>query len=72
MILKIISSLDTVSFHNTKYKTRFEKNHLPDNSYFLSFVRYDSQKQELKKELDEKFNGDTRLFIQRKRTELHE
>lgn len=57
MIRRIVNSLDTIPFHNIKYKTRFEKEELPNNAYFLSFVRYDSQKEEMKRELNGKFRG---------------
>ncbi|MEO8085219.1 MAG: aminopeptidase [Bacteroidota bacterium] len=63
MIQNIVSALDTVSFHNLKYKTRFEKEDLPNNAYFLSFVRYDSQKEEMKQELNEKFKGNIGAYL---------
>jgi predicted aminopeptidase len=63
MIEKIISELDTLPFHNLKYKSRFSAGELPNNAYFLSFVRYDSQKDEMKKELKEKFKGDIKSYL---------
>ncbi|CAN5630621.1 aminopeptidase [soil metagenome] len=63
MIQKIVSELDTVSFHNPKYKTRFDKEELPNNAYFLSFVRYDSQKEEMKRELTKKYMGNIRSYL---------
>ncbi len=56
-IREIISSLDTIAFHNVRYKTRFNNEELPNNAYFLSFVRYDSQKEEMKREMNGKFRG---------------
>ncbi len=63
MIQSIVNSLDTVSFHNSKYKTRFDKEELPNNAYFLSFVRYDSQKEEMKQELNDKFKGEIKPYL---------
>ncbi|MCX6275667.1 MAG: aminopeptidase [Bacteroidetes bacterium] len=63
MIQRIVNSLDTIPFHNIKYKTRFEKEELPNNAYFLSFVRYDSQKEEMKRELNEKFKGEINSYL---------
>lgn len=63
LIQRIVNSLDTIPFHNTKYKTRFVNNELPNNAYFLSFVRYDSQKEEMKRELNEKYEGRIALYL---------
>ncbi len=63
-ITEIISALDTVSFHNSKYKTRFKDAELPNNAYFLSFVRYDSQKDEMKRELNEQFKGEIKQYLE--------
>ena len=62
-ISEIVSSLETIPFHNPKYKTRFDKDDMPNNAYFLSFVRYDSQKDEMKKKLGDNFNGNIRLYL---------
>jgi predicted aminopeptidase len=63
MIMRIVNSLDTIPFHNTKYRTRFAKEELPNNAYFLSFVRYDSQKEEMKNELNKKFKGEIKSYL---------
>lgn len=63
LIREIIAALDTVSFHNKKrYKDIFDGT-LPDNAYFLNFVRYDLKKNEMKSLLNGKFKGDMRGFI---------
>lgn len=62
LIKHIAESLDTVSFHNVKYRTRF-KDELPNNAYFMSFMRYDSQKDDMKKMLNEKFNGNIKAYL---------
>ena len=64
MIAEIIHSLDTVSFRSkTRYKNLFKEN-IPNNAYFLDFIRYDAQKDEMKKELIEKFHGTIRNYIE--------
>lgn len=63
MISSIVASLDTIPFHNSKYKSRFGESDLPDNAYFLSFVRYDAQKEEMKTELNKKFYGDIKSYL---------
>jgi predicted aminopeptidase len=64
MISRITESLDTVPFHNVKYKNRFKNDELPNNAYFMSFMRYDSQKDEMKKVLNEKFKGNIRDYLE--------
>jgi len=63
LIGEIVQSLDTVSFKVLHFNKRFDKNNLPNNSYFLGFTRYDAQKGEMKKELRDKYNGNIRKFI---------
>jgi predicted aminopeptidase len=63
MLRAIVGSLDTVSFHNPdRYKNAFRKN-LPNNAYFIDFIRYDAQKDEMRIELMENFNGNIREYI---------
>lgn len=63
LIKQIVSSLDTIPFHSSKYKNRFSDGKMPNNTYFLSFVRYDSQKEDMKKELQGKFDGNVKLYL---------
>ena len=62
-IKKIVESLDTVTFHNMKYKNRFQ-DEFPNNAYFMSFMRYDSQKDKMKMELNDSFGGNIRAYLQ--------
>lgn len=48
VIGRIIEKLDTVSFYNQKYKRLFNKTN-PNNAYFMSFMRYHSQEDTLRK-----------------------
>jgi predicted aminopeptidase len=64
MIKSIIQSFDTISFNSSsRYKGIFKDN-FPNNADFLSFVRYDSQKDEMKRELVQRFNGNIHLYIE--------
>ncbi len=64
MITDIVSTLDTIPFHRPeKYIKRSEKDSLPDNTYFLSFTRYDAQKDDMKKEMYKDFNGNFRHYL---------
>lgn len=63
MIEEIVFSLDTVSFYNKKrYSSLFEKRK-PNNAYFMNFVRYDSQKEDMRKILNEKYKGNIILYL---------
>ena len=63
MIRSIVASLDTISFYNNRYQSRFDNAALPNNAYFLSFVRYDSQKDDMKTELKERFKGEIKSYL---------
>lgn len=63
MIKVIVHSIDTISFHAPmRYKNIF-KDRLPNNAYFIDFIRYDAQKDEMKKVLTERFSGNIRAYI---------
>jgi predicted aminopeptidase len=63
MIDSIVVALDTVSFHSKKrYKDLFIKQR-PNNAYFLNFIRYDAQKEEMKRELNERFGGRIKNYL---------
>ena len=62
LISKIVASLDTVSFHAPGRFNRFDS--LPNNAYFLNFVRYDSEKEKMRMELVNDFQGDIGRYIE--------
>ena len=63
IIHTLVNALDTVSFHNkTRYMKIFSET-LPNNAYLLAFKRYDSEKENMKKELRNKFNGDIKAYL---------
>ena len=63
MINRIVNSLDTVSFYSHKNYKNIFKNALPNNAYFIDFIRYDAQKDEMKNKLIENFNGNIKAYI---------
>jgi predicted aminopeptidase len=62
-IKSIVATLDTISFHNKSRYLRIFSEALPNNAYFLAFKRYDSQKEEMKAELKEKFAGNIKSYL---------
>jgi predicted aminopeptidase len=63
MIRKIVQVLDTTTFHSKKKFKNYFHDKLPNNAYFLGFVRYDAQKDSMKVILKQKFDGNVKLFI---------
>ena len=63
MIDDIISSYDTVNFESDRYKQVFARNRT-NNTYFMSFLRYNSQQDILKDELETQFNGDLKAYME--------
>ncbi len=67
-IQEIVNSLDTLPFHfPQRYERSFEKG-LPNNAYFLSFIRYDAQKGEMRAELMNVFNDNIGKYLEAVRT----
>jgi predicted aminopeptidase len=60
---KIVSSMDTLKlFGNRKPSKRFEKK-LPNNTFFLSFRRYQSKQMDLNKMFEHQFNSDFKKMV---------
>lgn len=64
LINDIVSSIDTLHFHNDRYYRIFE-NAKPNNAYFMSFLRYHSSEDSLSEILTNTYEGDLTLFIER-------
>ncbi|MCS6832666.1 MAG: aminopeptidase, partial [Flammeovirgaceae bacterium] len=58
----IVSQLDTMQFFNPLYCRYFEKG-LPNNTFFMGFRRYREKQKELKKTLENDFQGDLKRYI---------
>ena len=63
MINEIVVSLETIPFHFPHAFVNVYKKKLPNNAYFLNFIRYDAQKDKMKSDLMNKFNGNIRKYI---------
>lgn len=65
MIQEIVSSLDTLSLQATKSKPsmRFQGG-LPNNAYFMNFIRYQSRQDVFDHEWRTRFGGDLRAYIE--------
>lgn len=62
MIDEIISSIDTLHFHDPRY-SEILKSKRPNNAYFMSFLRYYSSKDSLENILINEYEGDLKKFI---------
>ena len=62
MIDAICANIDTVAFRSERYKEVFD-NFTPNNTYFMSFLRYNSQLGLLEAELNNKFGGDIKRYL---------
>ena len=63
MMESIARGIDSLPFHAPEKFRKIFSTRLPNNTYFLSFRRYDSQKDSLRTELNVKFKGDIREYI---------
>ncbi len=63
MIQEIVNSLETIPFHFPHTFVNAYKKHLLNNAYFLNFIRYDAQKDKMKMDLMNKYNGNIRKYI---------
>lgn len=62
MIKKIIDSADTINFHSPE-NFRWKRDVLPNNTYFLSFLRYRVRQDYLKDILRDDFNNNLKSFV---------
>ncbi len=64
MIREIVNNLDTVDFSKDYSKGGFFTDGLPNNTYFMSFIRYRGMQPIFTSELEDKFNGDIKKYIE--------
>ncbi len=62
LIQEICESVDTLSFTGEGYSGAFQS-HLPNNAYFMSFVRYHSAGDSLDQVLLDRFGGNLEAFV---------
>ncbi len=63
MINEIVAGLDSIQFQKPKRYSKLFSEHKPNNAYFMNFIRYDSQKDEMRKALNEKYNGNIEAYL---------
>ena len=61
-IAKIKSNYDTLNFRSERYIGYFD-DYTPNNTFFMSMLRYNSQQEELKRILAEDFEGDLKAYL---------
>ncbi|GAB4327295.1 MAG: hypothetical protein OHK0038_00930 [Flammeovirgaceae bacterium] len=61
-LLQIVSSLDTLKFNNPLYYKYFE-DFFPNNAFFMAFRRYREKQKEFRDEMNLKFGGNLRQYI---------
>lgn len=61
---EIIRSLDTLKFHSPERYSGMFKKRLPNNAYFLGFVRYDAQKATMREELKNGFDDNIARYLE--------
>ena len=59
----IKENYDTLSFKSDLYTGYFEK-YTPNNTFFMSMLRYNSQQGELESQLNDEFNGDLKAYLE--------
>ena len=63
MILKIVSTLDTLNSGKEKLSARFIKQ-LPNNTFFMSYIRYESRQTDFNELYQRDFHSDIRKMVE--------
>jgi predicted aminopeptidase len=63
LINQIVNDLDTLSLSGKFKPSLIFKDKMPNNAYFMSFIRYRSKSKDFKHELDDQFQGDIKAII---------
>jgi predicted aminopeptidase len=68
MIQQIVNSLDTLTLQGSSSKPSLRfRDRLPNNAYFMNYIRYQSQQDVFMREFEQEFNGDLRAYIRQLR-----
>ena len=62
-IKKFITNTDTISFENKDYYSYF-KDFVPNNTFFMSFLRYEAKLDDFEEEFENKFNSDLKSYLE--------
>ncbi len=63
MIREIVETLDTLTLRTTRNPAARFADRLPNNAYFMNFVRYQGKQDVFMEEWKTRFNGDLRAYI---------
>jgi hypothetical protein len=63
MIYEVMQTLDTIRFAERKPLQWKAENRLPNNTFFMSYLRYRGKMTSFEKELEERFRGDLRAYV---------
>lgn len=67
LIREIMHDLDTVQFENKHYRNitqkLLQKDSVPNNTYFKSYIRYQSKMQDLEKKYAEQYDNNLKAFL---------
>lgn len=63
LISKIVGEMDTLTLHQFKIPAKRFSEKLPNNDYFLAYMRYQSKQSSFKQELIAKYKGNLREMI---------
>lgn len=63
LILAIMQNIDTIRFKQRPPVKWKAENRLPNNTFFMSYLRYRGKLDVFEKELEEKFGGDLREYV---------
>lgn len=64
LIRQIVSEFTRLPFQQPKRFTKMFEKELPNNAFFMHFVRYRSKQRDFETEFQQKFNGNLRAYIQ--------
>ncbi len=63
-ITNVFRNMDVSSFHQPeRYERYLKESELPNNTFFMAYLRYDGQQDIFEKEFKEEFDGDLKKYI---------
>jgi predicted aminopeptidase len=62
-ISEIIDNLDTLGFKNSKAQQKYFRDNFPNNTFFMSYLRYRAKLDILEEEFEKDFNSDIKLYL---------
>lgn len=63
LITDVVNSLDTIGFHYPE-QFKWQRELLPNNAYFMSFMRYRAKQDQLQEQLTKDFDNNLKVFVE--------